>query len=59
MIGTMQSLREDDDLLEARSKADERLGGEPGVPPAVGELTVRELDLQRRLVRESLLLRPV
>jgi hypothetical protein len=33
-------------------------GGAPHVTPSVGELTDRELDLQRRLVRESLLLLP-
>jgi hypothetical protein len=36
-----------------------RLGCERHVPASVGELTDRQLDLQRRLVRESLLLRPV
>jgi hypothetical protein len=55
----MELLRHDEgDSDEARSGASERLSGGPYAPAAVGELTVRELDLQRRLVRESLLLRP-
>jgi hypothetical protein len=54
----MESLHDhDSDSHEPRSDAGERLSGASYVPVSVGELTVRELDLQRRLVRESLLLR--
>jgi hypothetical protein len=59
MIGAVEPIsRNDVDGDEARSYAAERLRGEPFVRPSVGELTARELELQRRLVRESLLLRP-
>ena len=53
----MESLRDDNGSRETRSGAGERLSGERYVAPAVGELTERELELQRRLVRESLLVR--
>jgi hypothetical protein len=54
----MESLRHDErDSDEARSGAVERLSAEHYVPASVGELTSRELDQQRRLVRESLLVR--
>jgi hypothetical protein len=54
----MESLRHDErDSDEARSAAAEQLSGEHYVPASVGELSARELDQQRRLVRESLLLR--
>ena len=55
MISAMEPLRDHDDSFEARSDAGEPVSSGPYVPAAVGELTVRELDLQRRLVRESLL----
>jgi hypothetical protein len=58
MIGPMESVRyEQGDSGEVQSAA-ERLSAEPSAPASVCELTVRELDLQRRLVRDSLLLRP-
>ena len=54
----MELLRHDEgDSDDARSGAPERLSGEPDVRAVVCELTERQLDLQRRLVRESLLLR--
>jgi hypothetical protein len=54
----MESLRHDDGHPdEARSGGTDRLSGQPPKPLSVGELTARQLDLQRRLVRESLLLR--
>jgi len=46
------------DSDDARSGVAEGLSGAGHVPASVGELTERQLDLQRRLVRESLLLRP-
>jgi hypothetical protein len=56
MIQRMESVRHDEaDSDEARAGAAERLGGWPSMPASVGELTVQELDEQRRLVRESLL----
>jgi hypothetical protein len=51
----MEPLRDDD--IEAQSGAGEPPNGEPYVPASVGELTARELDQQRRLVQESLLVR--
>lgn len=58
MIGHMELLRQEEgDTDDARSAAAGRLSGEPYAQAAVGELTDQELDLQRRLVRESLLLR--
>ncbi len=54
----MESLRDDNGpSQEPRSGAGERLSGERYAAPPVCELTERELDLQRRLVRESLLVR--
>ena len=59
MIGPMESVRyEPGDSDDARSGVAEALRAVSDVPAAVGELTERQLDLQRRLVRESLLLRP-
>jgi hypothetical protein len=55
----MESLRYDQgDADDTRSGVAEGLRSEAHVTVLVGELTERELDLQRRLVRESLLLRP-
>jgi hypothetical protein len=52
----MESLRYNErEADEARAVAAERLSGTRYVPASVCELTVRELDEQRRLVRESLL----
>jgi hypothetical protein len=54
----MESVRyEQRDSDDARSGV-EGLSEAGCVPASVGELTERQLDLQRRLVRESLLLRP-
>jgi hypothetical protein len=58
MIAPMESPRhEERDAIEAGSGQGGRPSGEPYVSPAVCELTARELDRQRNLVRESLLLR--
>jgi hypothetical protein len=55
----MESLRhEEGDSDDVRSGVAEGLSGTAYAPASVGELTLRQLDLQRRLVRESLLLRP-
>ena len=52
----MESLRYNEgDADEARAVAAERLSGVRYAPASVCELTVQELDEQRRLVRESLL----
>ena len=53
----MESLRDNNGSRGTRSGTGERLSGERYVARAVGELTERELELQRRLVRESLLVR--
>jgi hypothetical protein len=59
MIGLMESVHYDQgDSADARSGMAAALSGAGDVPASVGELTERQLDLQRRLVRESLLLRP-
>jgi hypothetical protein len=59
MIVPMESVRyEQGDSDDARAGVAEILRGAADVPASVGELTERQLDLQRRLVRESLLLRP-
>lgn len=56
----MESVRyEQRDSDDARSGVAQGLNGAGYVAASVGELTERQLDLQRRLVRESLLLRPV
>jgi hypothetical protein len=57
MIAVMQTLRpQPSDSGDAR-RGRETLSTTAYVPRPVGELTERELDLQRRLVRQSLLLR--
>jgi hypothetical protein len=52
----MESLRHEEGDTE--NGVAEGLSGTAYASASVGELTVRQLDLQRRLVRESLLLRP-
>lgn len=55
----MESLRhQEGDSEDVRSGVAEGLSGATHVQASVCELTLRQLELQRRLVRESLLLRP-
>jgi hypothetical protein len=55
----MESLRhQEGDSRDVRTGVAEGLSGTAYVPASVCELTLRQLELQRRLVRESLLLRP-
>lgn len=54
----MELLLDEDRDSNEPSGAILQFGGETDVPASVGELTDLQLDLQRRLVRESLLLRP-
>jgi hypothetical protein len=59
MIDPMESVHyEQRDSDDARSHVAEGRSAAGYVQVSVGELTERQLDLQRRLVRESLLLRP-
>jgi hypothetical protein len=59
MIGNVESIAYiERGPNETRSAGPERLSVEASAPASVGELTVRQLELQRRLVRESLLLKP-
>ena len=51
-------LYEHGDSDDGRSAVAVGLSSEARVPALADELTERQLDLQRRLVRESLLLRP-
>jgi hypothetical protein len=55
----MESLRhQEGNTDEVRSGVAEGLSSTAYTPASVCELTLRQLELQRRLVRESLLLRP-
>jgi hypothetical protein len=57
MIEVMQTLRPHPGDSDDARRGREALSSTAYVSRPVGELTERELDLQRRLVRQSLLLR--
>jgi hypothetical protein len=57
MISVMQTLRPQPHDSNDIRRGHKALSSTAYVPRPVGELTERELDLQRRLVRESLLVK--